>query len=255
MTQADYTELAPDYAKYRPDYSRTVLRALLKYVNAERPGFRVADVGAGTGIWTKMLVDEKLDCFAVEPNDAMRAQGINFTNGARVQWRAGSAEDTGLERSSVDWLTMASSFHWAKLPEALKEFSRVLKAKGFLTVLWNPRHIEGSPMHEEIEQMIYSMIPNLSRVSSGSAKHARNYFQELISTGDFNDVVFFEANHKIEMSKERYLGAWRSVYDIQRQAGPDLFEKILSKISEKIAPWDKIPVPYKTRTWTAQKVS
>ncbi len=255
MPKVDYTELAPDYAKYRPDYSGTVLNALLNYTNASRPGFRVADIGAGTGIWTKMLADQNLNCVAIEPNDAMRAEGVAFTNGARVEWRAGFAENTGLEKESIDWLTMASSFHWAKLPDALKEFSRILKPGGFLTVLWNPRHIEGNLLHEEIENTIYSMVPNLSRVSSGSAKHARNYFEELISTGDFRDVVFFEANHEIEMSKERYIGAWRSVYDIQKQAGPELFEEILEKIAVKVAPWDKVVVPYKTRAWTAQKVS
>jgi ubiquinone/menaquinone biosynthesis C-methylase UbiE len=254
MQRADYTDLAPDYAKNRPDYSATVLRALIKHTGAERRGFRVADVGAGTGIWTKMIAEQHLSCIAVEPNEAMREQGQCYTEGTAIQWRAGSAEETGLETSSVDWVTMASSFHWAKLPEALKEFSRILKPGGFLTVLWNPRHIEGNPLHERIEDTIYAMVPNLKRVSSGSSKHARKYDEELVSTGDFNGVAFFEASHHITMSKERYLGAWRSVYDIRNQAGPELFERVLTTIGEIIAPLDTMVVPYKTRAWTAQKI-
>jgi len=254
MPAADYTSLAPDYAKYRPDYSSSVLRALIRYTEAGKRGFRVADIGAGTGIWTKMLAEKGLICIAVEPNDAMRTEGKNYTGNSTIQWFAGSAEKTGLETSSVDWVTMASSFHWVNVPEALGEFNRILRPGGHLTVLWNPRNIEGNPFHEKIENLIYSLVPHLKRVSSGAARHARDYYQELISTGSFADVVFFEANHEVVMPKERYLGVWRSVYDIQQQAGPERFAQILAKIAELIAPFDRISVPYKTRAWTARKI-
>ena len=61
-----------------------------------------------------------------------------------------------------------------------------------------------------------------------------------------------EANHEIAMSKERYLQAWRSVNDIQAQAGPELFNVILDSIEGKIDHLDKVVVPYKTRAWTAR---
>lgn len=253
MQAGDFTSLAENYAKYRPGYSEAVLKALLDYTEARRPGFQAVDVGAGTGLWTKMLADAGLKMWAVEPNDSMREQGIQYTQGSSVSWRAGSAEQTGLAEASVDWLTMASSFHWADLEKALAEFHRVIRPYGYLTVLWNPRNIEGNPLHEQIENLLYSMIPDLKRVSSGASKHARNYYQELVSTNQFEDVVFFEALHQIEMSKERYLGAWRSVNDVQRQAGPELFEKVMDAIAEVIAPLDSVGVPYKTRAWTARR--
>ena len=56
------------------------------------------------------------------------------------------------------------------------------------------------------------------------------------------------------MSKERYIGAWRSVNDIQAQAGPDRFKLILNKIEEIIEPYSQIVVPYKSRAWTVQSV-
>lgn len=256
MNAGDFSELAEDYAKYRPDYSKVVLHALTRYV--QTPGnsadFLVADVGAGTGIWTKMLADHCLNCVAVEPNNAMRAQGAQYTQSTAIQWFAGAAEQTGLPSNSVNWVTMASSFHWVQLPEALTEFNRILKPEGYLTVLWNPRAIEENRLHEQIEKCIYDLIPNLSRVSSGSAKHSRRYDQELVSTGAFRDVLFFEARHEIIMSKTRYIGIWRSVNDIQRQAGPELFKEILVRISEIIGSQEQIVVPYKTRAWTAQRV-
>lgn len=95
----------------------------------------IADVGAGTGKLTENLVN--LQCpvhgFAVEPNDAMREEGVKlFGNSTKIIWKEGSAESTGLEDSSVDWVLMGSSFHWTDAPKAMKEFYRILKPGGFL---------------------------------------------------------------------------------------------------------------------------
>lgn len=251
----EFATLAEQYAKHRPDYSGSVLRALLGYVGADRLGFQVADVGAGTGIWTRMLAEHGLNCVAVEPDESMRGHGARCTAGLPVAWHAGSAEATGLDSASVGWVTMASSFHWARLPDALQEFRRILKPDGFLTVLWNPREIEGHPLFERIENLVYEKVPGLRRRSSGSVRHAPDYETELQSTGDFRDVIFFEAKHEVVMSKDRYLGVWRSVNDIQRQAGPDRFEELLHAIGEMVEPFDELVVPYRTRAWTARLVS
>jgi transcription termination factor NusB len=62
-----------------------------------------------------------------------------------------------------------------------------------------------------------------------------------------------EARHEIAMSHERYIGAWRSVNDIQAQAGPELFPQLLDSIREKISHLEQVVVPYKTRAWTVTR--
>ena len=79
VKSGDFTALAENYAKYRPDYSTTVLKALTNTIGAHDPGFKVADVGAGTGLWTRMLAQEGLDVRAVEPCDSMREEGKRYT--------------------------------------------------------------------------------------------------------------------------------------------------------------------------------
>ncbi len=249
IKQGDFTGLAQDYSSCRPDYSQVVLSNLLKHTNATT----VADVGAGTGIWSRMLSQAGLTTHAVEPCDDMREEGIRVDADFDIDWHAGSAEATGLADQSVDWATMASSFHWADTPKALAEFHRILKPGGHLTILWNPRNIDGNPLHEEIEQLVHDLVPDLKRVSSGRAKNSRDWTDDLQSTGHFTDCLFMEARHEIAMTHERYIGAWRSVNDIQAQAGPEKFELLLDRIHQIIADLDAVTVPYKTRAWTVRK--
>lgn len=253
IQQGDFSALAESYARNRPDYSITVLRALTGHVGAHEAGFKAADVGAGTGLWTRMLAQEGLDVRAVEPCDAMREQGQAYTEGCGVRWFKGTGESTGLPTAGVNWLTMASSFHWVKQPEGLREFHRVIKPGGHLTVLWNPRDIEASPLHQRIDALVGEWVPGLKRVSSGHEKNTRDWTRELTDSGLFEDVLFMEARHQIVMSHERYLGAWRSVNDIQAQAGPERFERLLEAIEAIIAPFPEVLVPYKTRAWTARR--
>jgi len=58
--------------------------------------------------------------------------------------------------------------------------------------------------------------------------------------------------HEEVMTKERYINIWRSVNDIQVQAGEEGFKRILDNISIILKDYDEITVPYKSRAWTAQ---
>ena len=252
MKLGDFTTLAKAYVN-RPGYSLRVLRALSAYVGAYTENFRVADVGAGTGKLSENLTELGLRGYAVEPNDAMRQEAINI--GATLKnftWSKGSAEQTGLADNCVNWVFMASSFHWTDKKAALHEFHRILAPGGFFTALWNPRDIEKNELHMEIESIIKSYIPDLKRVSSGSASNMSGMEEALVSTGEFENLIFTEAPHIEVMSVERYIGAWRSVNDIQAQAGPEKFEKIIKDIENLLKNQDTVVVPYKTRAWTVQ---
>lgn len=126
-------------------------------------------MGAGTGKLTENLSEIGLKGYAVEPNDAMRAEGCKlFADKGTFTWSKGTAEETGLEDNSVDWVLMGSSFHWTNKEKAIKEFARILKPGGYFTAIWNPRDIKRSELHMQIEDMIYNEIPNMKRVSSGA---------------------------------------------------------------------------------------
>ncbi|RDU68641.1 class I SAM-dependent methyltransferase [Helicobacter cholecystus] len=253
MKQGDFTQVAKHYHN-RPAYSQMLLEKLILCVSDGNipPPLKVIEVGAGTGKMTAMLGQLGLSVTAVEPNDNMRNEGIAYTKGLSVDWKKGSGEETFLPDGCADWVIMASSFHWTDPKKSLPEFARILKSGGYFTAIWNPRHIEEGSIFDEIEKEIKSIVPELSRVSSGK-QNVKKWEEILISTGDFKDCFFMECDYQEVMSKERYLGAWHSVNDIQAQAGDERWRKILKMIQEKISTMDKIIVPYKIRAWTVKR--
>ena len=255
MKHGDFTLLAAEYIN-RPGYALEALDIIAAYVKKTigKDKLIVADVGAGTGKLTENLSQLGFLGYAVEPNDAMRGEGIKYTEGMPFVWSKGTAEVTGLPPGSVDWVLMGSSFHWADTPVALEEFARILTPGGFFTAIWNPRDIEKSELHRSIEEEIHKIVPKINRVSSGSSKNMKDMDEKILSTKYFDNLFFMEVPFKEIMTKERYMGAWRSVNDIRVQAGEERFAQILDMIAAKVAPYDTIEVPYKARSWTVRAV-
>jgi SAM-dependent methyltransferase len=254
LKAGDFTGLAQDYSLYRPDYCPSVLNALLGLLQKPVSEIDFIDVGAGTGIWTRLVYDKGvMSATAVEPNDDMRGKGQSGNAERKIRWLVGNAEKTGLQNGCCDWLSMASSFHWADFDRATKEFHRLLRAGGRFTALWNPRLIEVNPVLVEIEAHLDTLRPNIKRVSSGRSGITETLTEQLWDSPYFEDVIYLEGRHVIGMTPERYLGVWRSVNDLRVQLGSEKFEVFLAFVEQKISGLDIIEATYLTRAWSAQR--
>lgn len=250
----DFSGLASDYARNRPDYCPSVLNALVGLLESPPNKLDYVDIGAGTGIWTRMVAERGFrSVFAVEPNDDMRRQGASELTHRTIVWSAGSAENSGLTSGSFDWLTMASSFHWADFDGATREFHRVLRRGGRFTALWNPRLIETNPVLVEIEAKLDTYGVPIKRVSSGRSGITNSLTDRLWSSPFFEDVVYVEGRHEIAMTPERYIGAWRSVNDLQVQLGSSNFDDFLRFVERRLEGMAEVPTTYLTRAWSARR--
>lgn len=257
MTKAgDFTGLAQDYSHSRPGYSSSIRDALLGLLQKQVTQLDIVDVGAGTGIWTRMISElNPATLIAVEPNKDMRRKGIEDSQGTTIHWVAGSAEETSLPDGSADLVTMASSFHWANFDLATAEFYRILRNGGRFTALWNPRLIELNPLLVEIEAKLTDLNPNIRRVSSGRSGITETLTELLWSSPFFDDVVYLEGRHLVVMTPERYIGAWRSVNDLRVQLGPEMFDEFISFVEDKVSQVNVIEATYLTRAWSARRKS
>jgi SAM-dependent methyltransferase len=254
MRHGDFSGLAESYSRYRSGYAPGVLAAVLGLLGRPPAMLEAADVGAGTGIWTRMLAEAGFrSVVAVEPNEDMRAAGIRDSAGLDVSWRAGSGEATGLADSSVDLVSMASSFHWVDFDRGTAEFCRVLRPGGWFVALWNPRLVEANPLLADIEAELTRLEPNLKRVAFGSSSFTETLTERLWSHPGFADVVLLEGRHVVEQSVAHHLGAWRSVNDVRVKLGEEKFARFLDYAERRLSGLDAVEVTYRTRAWAARR--
>lgn len=150
--KARFTKKVEDYVRYRPSYPAEMLSFLKDQELKE--GARIADVGAGTGILTRLLLEQGFHVDAVEPNEAMRvAMDDSIPSEERYRSFPGSAEATGLEAVSVDGITVAQAFHWFDPEKTRTEFKRILRPGSPVFLIWNSRQTE-DPFNRAYEDLV-----------------------------------------------------------------------------------------------------
>jgi SAM-dependent methyltransferase len=130
-----FGERAELYDRVRPTYPPQVLPLLFPDLQAEQGWYRVADVGAGTGKLTAVLVAAGLSVDAIEPDPGMRAVLTARLPGIRVH--AGRGEALPLPDGSVDAVVYGQAWHWVDDVAAAQEAARALRPGGVLAMLWN----------------------------------------------------------------------------------------------------------------------
>ena len=147
-----FSNKVEDYVKYRPHYPAAIVTYL-----QERFGFTsgtIADVGAGTGILTKLFLDAGYTVYAVEPNAPMLAKATALLNNyPGFTAVPGTAENTTLANNSVDAVMAGQAYHWFDAEKSKAEFTGILKANGLVMLVWNERRIE-SAFEQEYEVLI-----------------------------------------------------------------------------------------------------
>lgn len=109
----------------------------------------VADLGAGTGKLTRVLLDRFDRVIAIEPLDGMRV-----LIPAEAHAVAGTAEAIPLPDESLDAVFCGESFHWFDWPRALPEIARVLRPCGHLALFWNRGETGWPPAVEAILERV-----------------------------------------------------------------------------------------------------
>jgi len=165
-----------DYVLYRPGYPAEVLELLTTECGLTSQSV-IADIASGTGIFTRMLLENGNRVVGVEPNDDMRKAGESFLaaypNFTSV---AGTAEETTLAEHSVDFVTAAQAAHWFHRERARKEFVRILRPGGWTVLIWNERQTDTTPFLRAYERLLLEFGTDYQDVRHESTTDAIDSF-------------------------------------------------------------------------------
>ncbi len=171
-----FSDRVENYVRYRPGYPPEALD-VLKTECGLTPDHVVADVASGTGIWTRLLLENGNRVFAVEPNAEMRGAGERLLAAfPAFNSVAGSAEATRLAYQSVDFVTAAQAAHWFDREGSRREFLRILKPGGWLVLLWNERLTGSTPFLRDYEQLLLNFGTDYEEVRHEKTTDSVNEF-------------------------------------------------------------------------------
>ena len=157
-----FSNRVDNYVKFRPTYPAEAIDYIVAQAGCDERSV-IADLGSGTGKFTRLFLERGLCVVAVEPNDHMRIAAENelscFTNFRSV---SASAEKTGLDDNSVDLITVAQAFHWFDRDICKTEFRRILKPDGCVCLIWNRRNpsVKFMAEYHEVVKRLHGEYPN-----------------------------------------------------------------------------------------------
>jgi SAM-dependent methyltransferase len=240
-----FSNRVANYVKYRPDYPREILRFLQAELNLQADSI-IADIGSGTGISTRLFLENGNTVYGVEPNAAMRAAAEEFLKDfPNFKSVDGTSENTGLPENSVDLVTAAQAFHWFDAERARLEFRRILKPSGCVVLIWNERQLDTNEFLREYENFLLEYGTDYAKVRHDNVSDEKlaRFFSGDLKTATFENRQIFD----FEGLQGRALSA--SYMLTERDARFEEMTKSLRSLFTKHAENDRISVLYDTNVY------
>lgn len=207
-----FSSRVDNYVRYRPGYPREIIELLSGECGLTANSL-IADIAFGTGIFTRLLLENGNRVVGVEPNGEMRRAGEEFLAAyPRFTSIAGTAEVTTLPDASVDFVTAAQAAHWFEREKARCEFMRILKPGGCTVLVWNERQIESTAFLRDYEALLLKYGTDYQEV-----RHERTTEEiaDFFAPSDFGTRTF-------EMNQEcDYAGLEGRLLSSSYTPGPD----------------------------------
>lgn len=171
-----FSSRVADYVRYRPGYPSALIELLRKECGLQSNSDQqvVVDIGSGTGLLSKLFVQNGNLVVGIEPNEEMRRAGDEFLKDyENFASRAGSAEATGIGRESTDFIVVGQAFHWFEPSATRREFARILKPGGWVAVMWNDRRIGETAFGRAYEDLLLRYGTDYAKVREAYPEAAR----------------------------------------------------------------------------------
>ncbi len=214
---------AEDYTKGRPGYPQKLFDCLY---NDFAFSFHstIADIGAGAGKFSEYLLEQGSKVFLVEPNDDMlgvaKKELSVYSNAFFIN---GTADTTGLDDNSVDFVTAAQAFHWFDAQKFKNECKRILKPDGMVVLIWNTRDVN-SAFNVKSYEIYKKYCPSFKGYHGGMKDD-----DERITDFFDNNLKKLIFENPIEFTKEKFITRSLSA-SYSLKSGDNNFEKYIKEL-------------------------
>ncbi|HEX4858038.1 MAG TPA: class I SAM-dependent methyltransferase [Usitatibacteraceae bacterium] len=244
-----FSDRVADYVKYRPSYPVEILDLL-----ADRCGLTpesvIADIGSGTGILTKMFLDNGNPVVGVEPNADMReAAEAYLSEYARFTSLAGSAEATRLPRQAIDFIVAGQAFHWFDRGKTRDEFLRIGKEGAWVALIWNDRRLDSTPFLRDYEAFLHEHGTDYAEINHKNVQDPaviNAFFGSAPAEASFDNVQRFDFDGLMgRIASSSYMpGRGDARFPAMQQAARALFDRHQSQ--------GRVAFEYDTRVYYGQ---
>jgi ubiquinone/menaquinone biosynthesis C-methylase UbiE len=215
----NFGSVARDYALWRNDFPKIVLDQLIeKGLKINRS--KIVDLGCGTGIICRALVEKGAEVVGVEPSEELLGEAIAIDNeqGLSIKYVKENAEETYLPSHTFDGVTVVRAWHWFERSKVLPEIKRILKAKGHLCIIDSAFVPSKSKVARDTLEIIRKYTPNGVLKPAGSkaeTKERKNgfpacWFNEWEQAG-FKLIDSWQLDYEVSFTHEGWRGRVRSL--------------------------------------------
>lgn len=221
MNEQKFTGKADLYEKFRPSYPDELIDFLYDNARCEA----VADIGAGTGKFSRCLMKKPWKVTAVEPNADMREKlseiaGLEIVNAP--------AEDTGLADKSIGLVTAAQAFHWFDAERFKNECRRILTDNGRLAVVWFSTNNEEGLGKRQIE-VCRKFCLDLQISQAHAGKRSAEEGDKFLRGGYFSELETADFPGERLFDRESFIGETLS-RSYALKAGQPNFERFVEEL-------------------------
>lgn len=239
-----------DYEAARPSYPPDAVAWFVEHLHIA-PGQRVADVAAGTGKLTRLLVPAGAALLAVEPVAGMRATFHELL--PEIPLVAGTAEAMPFADATLGAITVAQAWHWFDHERASSEAARVLRKGARLGLVWNARD-RSEPWVDEVWSI-------MDRVEKRAPWRDHENWRDSVHAGPmsgFGKLHEAEFRHAQQITPEGVVQRVASVSHVAVLPGPER-EAVLDEVRAVLATHpavkgrETVEIPYRVDAYWAER--
>jgi ubiquinone/menaquinone biosynthesis C-methylase UbiE len=218
-----FGKVADAYEAYRLGYTGLVWDHLARHCGLLE-GADVIDLGCGTGLSSRPLIDRGANLIGIEPDADMLARA-EASLGDRARFQLARAEQLPLPDQSVDLVVAAQAAPWFEEPEIL----RVLRPGGHVAYIW--KYPTPETPYTYLVDEIATRLTGKSLLAG--AMYGIGTVSQLLRPGleGYSRVTF---EQPVAYTVERYVGHVSSRERVRQLLGPQM-DALLDELSERIS--------------------